>query len=141
MHNTNYNINKLIYNTKYLYIYEQSRNIQKLLYSCKATSLEDYSTTKKWLFSDVIKFKANNLEKTNGFISYDNETWNNYNGILQNYRFFDKYLGVKIKICSKDEYDSIVKSDEFKNMPIYPNNGSIKIINNIIVIKISDKVF
>ena len=58
-----------------------------------------------------------------------------------NYRFFDKYLGVKIKICSKDEYDSIVKSDEFKNMPIYPNNGSIKIINNIIVIKISDKVF
>lgn len=107
----------------------------------KATSLEDYSTTKKWLFSDVIKFKANNLEKTNGFISYDNETWNNYNRILQNYRFFDKYLGVKIKICSKDEYDSIVKSDEFKNMPIYPNNGSIKIINNIIVIKISDKVF
>ena len=48
-------------------------------------------TTKKWLFSDVIKFKANNLEKTNGFISYDNETWNNYNGILQNYRFFDKW--------------------------------------------------
>ena len=39
------------------------------------------------------------------------------------------------------EYDSMVKRDEFKKMPIYPNNGSIKIINNIIVIKISDKVF
>jgi len=35
----------------------------------------------------------------------------------------------------------MVESDEFKNMPIYPNKGSIKIINNIIVIKISEKTF
>ena len=50
-------------------------------------------------------------------------------------------MGIKIKICTRDEYNKIVNSEEFKNMPIYPNNGSIKIINNIIVIKISDKVF
>lgn len=98
----------------------------------KVTELDEYSKDKKWLFSDVIRFKARDTNRSNGFISNDNETWNNYNGITQNYNFFDKYLGIKIKMCS---------TEEFKNMPIYPNNGSIKIINNIIVIKISENTF
>lgn len=137
--------NSFIIENTYTYMnrqetYKNYYTVANDIYS-KVTSMEEYTTDKKWLFSDVIKFKSNNLEKTNGFISHDNETWNNYNGILQNYRFFDKYLGIKIKICSKDEYDSIVKNNEFKNMPIYPNCGSIKIIDNIIVIKISDQVF
>ncbi|MEI3434742.1 MAG: hypothetical protein BHW09_05840 [Clostridium sp. CAG:245_30_32] len=120
--------------------YRNYYTIASDIYS-KATELDEYSADKKWLFSNVIKFKARDLERTNGFISSDNETWNNYNGLAQNYGFFDKYLGIKIKICTRDEYNKIVNSEEFKNMPIYPNNGSIKIINNIIVIKISDKVF
>ena len=60
---------------------------------------------------------------------------------MQNSNYFDKYLGLDIKTCSKEEYKQMVESDEFKNMPIYPNKGSIKIINNIIVIKISEKTF
>ena len=117
--------------------YRNYYTIASDIYS-KATELDEYSADKKWLFSNVIKFKARDLERTNGFISSDNETWNNYNGLAQNYGFFDKYLGIKIKICTRDEYNKIVNSEEFKNMPIYPNNGSIKIINDIIVIKVSE---
>ena len=107
----------------------------------KVTELDEYSKDKKWLFSDVIRFKARDTNRSNGFISNDNETWNNYNGITQNYNFFDKYWGIKIKMCSTEEYKNLTKTEEFKNMPIYPNNGSIKIINNIIVIKISENTF
>lgn len=107
----------------------------------RATNLEGYSTKQKWMFSDVIKFQPKNRERANGFISDDNETWNNYKGTLQNSKFFEKYLGIKINICSKSKYDEIVKTKEFEEMPIYPNDGSIKIINNIIVVKVSNKTF
>lgn len=41
--------------------------------------------------------------------------------------------------ASDDEIEEIRKTDEFKNMPSYPNKGYIKEINGIIVAKISDK--
>lgn len=107
----------------------------------KATELSDYSSDKKWMFSNVINIEAKNVEKTNGFISRDSETWNNYSGTLQNHNFFDKYLGIDISMCSRDEYNEIIKTDEFKQMPIYPNKGSVKIINDIVVIKTSNKTF
>lgn len=127
----------------YMCRYDTFRNyyaISNNIYN-QVTSLDDYSTDMKWMFSDVIRYKAKDRDKANGFISNDNETWNNYNGTHQNVNFFSKYLGVKINVCSKEDYDNIVQTEEFKQMPIYPNAGSIKIINDIIVIKVSDHVF
>lgn len=120
--------------------FENYYTISNDIYS-RVVQLENYSSEKKWMFSDVIRYYARDTNRSNGFISADNETWNNYSGTLQNSSFYEKYLGIKIKICSKDEYKEIVKTDEFKKMPVYPNKGSIKIINNIIVIKVSDKTF
>ena len=105
----------------------------------KVTSLEDYSPKQEWLFSDVLRFQVRDASRANGFISDDNMTWNNYNGLSQNSSFYEKYLGVKINVVSKDIYQEIVQSDEFKAMPIYPNYGSIKIIDDVVVIKVSDK--
>lgn len=105
----------------------------------KATELEGFSNEKKWMFSDVIKFDIIEMNKSNGFISNDNETWNNYNGTLQNYNYFEKYLGIKIKICSREEYKKIIETQEFKEMPTYPQKGSVQIINNVVVIKVSEK--
>lgn len=101
----------------------------------KATNLSDYSTEMEWMFSDVIRYRVPNAERTNGFITYDNLTWNNYNGTRQNSAYFQKYLGIKINICSKDTYDKIKEQDIFKNMPVYPAKGSIKIIDNVVVVK------
>ncbi len=120
--------------------YENYNVITNDIYN-KATELSDYSNDKEWMFSNVIKFRPKNYNKANGFISNDNETWNNYGGTVQNSNYFEKYLGIKIKICSKSKYAEIIKTDEFKEMPVYPNPGSIAVINDIIVIKVSDKTF
>lgn len=107
----------------------------------KATSLKNYSSEREWLFSDVIRFQVRDAYRANGFISDDNMTWNNYSGLAQNANFYEKYLGINIKIVSKERYQEIVKSDEFKSMPTYPNYGSIKIINDVVVVKVSDSTF
>ena len=45
-------------------------------------------------------------------------------------------MGINISICSTDEYDQIVNTEEFKEMQSYPNDNSIRIINNCVVVKI-----
>lgn len=107
----------------------------------KVTNLENYSPEQEWLFSDVIRFQVRDAYRANGFISDDNMTWNNYSGLSQNSSFYEKYLGIKIKIVSIDKYREIVKSAEFKSMPVYPNYGSIKIIDDVVVIKVSNSTF
>ena len=107
----------------------------------QATMLEDYSIDKKWMFSDIIRFNVRDVERSNGFIAKDNATWKNYNGVLQNRGLFEKNLGIKITMADRETYDKIKVSEEFINMPIYPNPGSIKIIEDTIVIKTSEKVY
>ena len=107
----------------------------------KVTSLENYSENQKWMFSDVIRFTPNDSKKANGFISANYETWNHYKGTLQNVDFYSKYFGIKIKMCNKKTYDAIVKTEKFKNMPTYPSKDSIQIIDDVIVIKMSEKIF
>ena len=120
--------------------YINYRTISSDIYS-RVVELENYSVDKKWMFSDVIRFTVRDLERSNGFITHDNVTWNNYNGLLQNANYYEKYLGIKIKICSKDEYYKIIKTEEFKKMPVYPSSGSVRIIDDIIVIKTSEKTY
>lgn len=120
--------------------YINYRTISSDIYS-RVVELENYSVDKKWMFSDVIRFTVRDLERSNGFITHDNVTWNNYNGLLQNANYYEKYLGIKIKICSKDEYYKIIKTEEFKKMPVYPISGSVRIIDDIIVIKTSEKTY
>ncbi len=57
-------------------------------------------------------------------------TWNSY---------FSRFFGINdIFTITQDEYDSIVNSDQFNNMAVYPDDGSIEqFSNNIVAIKIS----
>lgn len=108
----------------------------------RVTLLEGYSKEQKWLFSDVIYYNSKYKAKANGFISNDNETWKNYGGCSElNKKFYDKYLGIDIGLCSYEKYKEITQTKEFKNMPIYPDDGSIAIIDNVVVIKISNNTF
>lgn len=62
--------------------------------------------------------------------SYDTEQagwWN----------IFTKDLFIKFNSCSYEDYCKITQSKEFEEMPVYPNNGSIKIINDIVVVKMT----
>ena len=131
-------------NTSTYMVREQSFNnymtIAQNIYN-RATTLSDYKLDMPWMFSDVIRYKPNNLDKANGFISNDNITWNNYDGTFLNREFYDKYLGIRINIVDKNKYDKIKNMDEFKSMSIYPHEGSIRIIDGVVVIKVSNDTY
>ena len=49
-----------------------------------------------------------------------------------------QYTGVNITVCTIDEVKEIVQTTTYKQMPNYPSKGSVNLINDIIVVKISD---
>jgi len=51
--------------------------------------------------------------------------------------FLRDYLGIQWNYVGADDYYRICETPEFKEMPIYPEKGSIKKIDNVVVIKLS----
>lgn len=62
--------------------------------------------------------------------------WQGYNGCWQ--EILRQFVGVDTNWCSEEQYNSIVNSPEFLEMPIYPHAGSISVIQDVYVIKISN---
>lgn len=48
------------------------------------------------------------------------------------------YQGVEYTYPTSDEYAEIISSDEFMSMELFPNEGSLKMIDGIVVIKLSE---
>lgn len=87
----------------------------------------EYSKTQK-IYEKSYKHLANN--------SIFHST---YNGEKATWRkFLQNYLGFTYNECSKTEYEKIIQSEEFKNMPLWPNNDSIKIIDGIMIVKLTN---
>lgn len=66
--------------------------------------------------------------------------WENYNGITncrRNYLLY--YFGLESGTFTEDEYRAITGSDEFINMPVWPAEGSVEMINGIVVAKLTDE--
>lgn len=104
----------------------------------QVNSLDNYQEGMKWCFTDNIRFKSQYSLMSNGNIANDYETWDNVDGIWSSWAFYHRYLGTDLYMVDKEEYFDIVFSDSVKNMPIYPSNGSIKIIDDRVIIKLSD---
>ena len=51
-------------------------------------------------------------------------------------QFCKKYLGDNYTNYSYYEYLEIINTEEYQNMSLYPDKSSIKIINDIVVVKI-----
>ncbi len=49
------------------------------------------------------------------------------------------YCGVKFDFCSDEQYEELVKKDEIKEMECFPENGSIKEVDDVIVVKVSER--
>lgn len=65
--------------------------------------------------------------------------WDSLNG-QQNcwIAFLGQYLGVQYSVCSNDMALEIMSSQEYKDMPYFPKDNSIKVINGCVVVKLSD---
>ena len=66
-------------------------------------------------------------------------TWDDYSGLQSCWQEYMKhYLSFEYNTVSEDECNIIKESNDYKEMPIFPNNGSVLKINDIIVVKFSD---
>ncbi|TWO99043.1 hypothetical protein EUA78_00100 [TM7 phylum sp. oral taxon 351] len=106
----------------------------------KATTLENYQPDLPFLFSNVIETPAREYEKTTGMVTRNTISWTGYAGVQRYEEFFRKFLGLNIHSATEQQYLKIVNNPEFKAMPTYPANDSVKIIDDIIVIKITNSV-
>lgn len=50
----------------------------------------------------------------------------------------EHYCGVNLNVCGPDQYDSIRQMDVVKEMPVFPLDGSIRVVDDFVVVKISD---
>lgn len=72
----------------------------------------------------------------NGNYALYNVFFDSYGGYTYLWQvFIEKYIGVKVNICSDDEYKEIISTSEFDEMDTFPNQNSIKIIDGIMVVK------
>lgn len=74
--------------------------------------------------------------RTWGFISSDPTIWW---GNLDSWRkILYEYEGINVNLVSEWESTDIFETEEYKKMQYYPNKDSIKIINGVVVVKLSD---
>ena len=59
------------------------------------------------------------------------------NSTLHYKALFEHYFAIRIVAASSTEIERIQQTEEFKEMPTYPDEDSIRVINDILVIKLS----
>ena len=53
-------------------------------------------------------------------------------------KYFKNYLGVDLGFITGEEYLAVIKSQEFSEMPIWPEEGSIQWMGDSIVVKLTN---
>lgn len=65
--------------------------------------------------------------------------WDSYSGGQQSWIYFLRHVtGKGYKTVSEEECQKIMSTEEFKEIPLFPANGSVKAINDIVVVKLSN---
>ena len=75
-------------------------------------------------------------DRTWGFISSKPTVWWGNQDSWQ--KIFYEYVGVNLNLISERECSEVLETEEFKTMKHYPEKDGIKIINNVVVVKLSD---
>lgn len=106
---------------------------------------------KEDLLGNNYKYVVVGSAKENPFV-YINEAYNlsnNYARLFGNMRYgatdaavwrgaFRNILGINLNICQGQEYEDIISNVEVEKMPAFPNSGYIQMINDVVVIRVSD---
>lgn len=81
---------------------------------------------------DIYNFALTNSFRSSilhGTYQGQQNTWRN---------FIEIYCGIHINFCQDYEYDTIVNSEEFKEMNVFPGENSVRIIQDVMVVKFTD---
>jgi len=52
--------------------------------------------------------------------------------------FLKQYLGVSFEVCGQEEYKELLQNDDYREMPIFPADGSVRKFDDMIVVKMSE---
>lgn len=102
-------------------------------------SVEGYSDEMKVVFiGNKIEDVTNNQGSLMGPVfSINGKSESNVNAFSRMH-IITQYLGFAPDIAGYEETKACMEWEEVKNMPSYPHDGSIQIVNGIIVVKMSD---
>ncbi len=65
--------------------------------------------------------------------------WKDYYGMKSCWSaLFGQYFGWNVTFCSFEDYERITQSQEYQEMGIFPDSDSVKIIDGIVVFKLTD---
>lgn len=110
----------------------------------KVYDLEDYKPDETKIVLGGIITYMDTYTYYNNLFHYANMEpgpvfWNGSDGAIRNrYGYMLAYLGVNPGVLSVDEYLGVVNSEEFKEMPVWPQTGSVKMINDMAVVKLEE---
>ena len=102
-------------------------------------SVEDYSTDKKVVFINPWNINDTSLKSIPYLSNFDIAPYWDIDKYVNDYkwvRYMHYWCGYKPEIADKKIFENM---QEVKLMPSYPDDGSIKIINNTIVVKLGNK--
>lgn len=133
--NTSYSALKLTYNQAYSTTVRIMDRIE---------NTTGYTKDAEILFGGIVG--NNNYPRTSSLYNYtigpivNNTTFHGtYAGQIGTWMSFLKvFLGVDFVPCSENTYYTIVNSQEYKDMDVFPATNSVKVLNGIVVVKLSE---
>ena len=54
-------------------------------------------------------------------------------------KFFSNYMGMRVQLCSTGDYLNLLKTEEYKNMGVFPAADSVKFIGHVVVVKLREE--
>jgi len=79
------------------------------------------------------------FQLASGQTSSFGQVWNNSSSSIC-WKYFIRYhMGIEFEIASQDEYLEVIQQTAFKDMPAYPDRGAIKVIDDMMVVKLTDQ--
>lgn len=85
-------------------------------------------------------YKSSAYENANGYAQFgkwSTDAWNNrttWIGITES------LCGVEVPVCDEAKYSEILNSGQADGMPSYPKEGYMRVVDGVIVVKISDTI-
>lgn len=101
----------------------------------RAEALPNHNNSYSFCFNDIIRYESPLSSRANSYITTGPETWDSFNGMRNIERFLYRNFGKRVNICTRNKYEQLISSKEYKNMTLYPAEGSIKIIDHTVMVK------
>ena len=107
--------------------------------------MDAISPDKKYVFIGSpcknVLFRKNSLWDNTSPYAQTGDIWANLSCTVNTYNGLLDHIGIQLNMADGETHERYMRSEEFKKMPCYPDNGSIIVDDDIVVIKISNKYF